>query len=148
MPAKNGDVVFVHYKGFLNDGSVFDSSEGRDPLSFVVGQGHVIPGFEAAAVDMEVGESKTVHIPCKDAYGEFVEEAQINIPVGQTIVLLHPETGEPMPVKIVKAENGVLTIDGNHPLAGQDLNFEIVLESIGEVEDSDSDCECSCGCSK
>jgi len=147
MSAKKGDLVEVHYKGILTDDSVFDSSEGKEPLEFTIGQGHVIPGFENAVEGMEIGESKTVDIEIKDAYGDIVPEAIIEIPVGQRLVLLNPETGEPMPVNIIKAENGILTIDGNHPLAGKDLTFEIKLENINPVE-TESDHNCSCGCGK
>lgn len=146
--AKKGDSVKVHYTGTLDDNSVFDSSEGRAPLEFVIGSGHVIPGFEKAAEGMTVGESKKVKISCTDAYGPIVPNATIEIPVGQRLVLLHPESGEPMPVTILKAENGMLSLDGNHPLAGKDLNFEIKLEGISEGHShshSHGDGE-SCGC--
>lgn len=144
MKAKNGDAVKVHYKGTLSDGSVFDSSEGREPLGFVLGQGHVIPGFEKGVEGMEVGEKKTIHIPCAEAYGEVVKDAQVQIKSGERLVLLHPATGEPMPVTIVSAENGVLTLDGNHPLAGKDLTFDLTLDQIGEAEEGC--CGGSCGC--
>ncbi|MGL4676260.1 MAG: FKBP-type peptidyl-prolyl cis-trans isomerase [Brevinema sp.] len=149
MKAKTGDAVKVHYKGTLSDGTVFDSSEGRDPLGFVLGQGHVIPGFDKGVEGMEVGEKKTVHIPCDEAYGKVVDEAVVEIPAGQRLVLLHPSSGEPMPVTIISAENGVLTLDGNHPLAGKDLNFDLTLDSIGELDEHDhkhGECGCNCGC--
>lgn len=155
--AKKGDTVKVHYKGTLSDKSVFDSSEGREPLQFTIGAGHVIPGFENAAEGMSVGETKKVSILSKDAYGPVLLNATIEIPAGQRLVLLHPESGEPMPVTIIKAENGMLTLDGNHPLAGKDLNFEITLEEVSSTEScgcghdhSDSGCGCDskggCGC--
>lgn len=148
MKAQKGDAVKVHYKGTLTDGTVFDSSEGREPLSFVLGQGHVIPGFDKGVEGMEIGESKTINIPCAEAYGDVVKDAQVQIPAGERLVLLHPSTGEPMPVTIVSAENGVLTLDGNHPLAGKDLTFDLTLDSIGEEP---SGCcggsgDNSCGC--
>lgn len=140
--AKKGDAVKVHYKGTLDDNTVFDSSEGREPLAFVIGEGHVIPGFENATEGMAIGETKKIHIPSSEAYGDVVEQAVVEIPVGQRLVLLHPETGEPMPVTIIKAENGILTLDGNHPLAGKDLNFEITMEEIGEPESNSGACSC------
>lgn len=140
--AKKGDAVKVHYKGTLDDNTVFDSSEGREPLAFVIGEGHVIPGFENATEGMVIGETKKIHIPSSEAYGDVVEQAVVEIPVGQRLVLLHPETGEPMPVTIIKAENGILTLDGNHPLAGKDLNFEITMAEIGEPESNSGACSC------
>ncbi len=110
MQAKKGDAVKVHYKGSLSDGTVFDSSEGREPLAFVLGQGHVIPGFDKGVEGMEIGESKTVHIPCSEAYGDVVADATIEIPAGQRLVLLHPSTGEPMPVTIFSAENESVSV--------------------------------------
>ncbi|MGL5956690.1 MAG: FKBP-type peptidyl-prolyl cis-trans isomerase [Brevinema sp.] len=146
MKAKKGDAVKVHYKGSLSDGSVFDSSEGKEPLGFVLGQGHVIPGFDKGVEGMEIGESKTIHILCDDAYGKVVDDAVVEIPAGQRLVLLHPSSGEPMPVTIVSAENGVLTLNGNHPLAGQDLTFDLTLDSIGEIDEEEKGHECRCGC--
>ncbi|MGL4394356.1 MAG: FKBP-type peptidyl-prolyl cis-trans isomerase [Brevinema sp.] len=145
MSIKKGDAVKVHYKGSLDDGTVFDSSEGREPLAFTVGQGHVIPGFDNAMEGMKVNETKTVHIPCKEAYGEHSEDNLLDVPVGQRLFLLHPATGQPVPVKVLKAENGMLTLDANHELAGQNLNFEITVHSIGEVEEGGS-CGDGCGC--
>ncbi|MGL4561640.1 MAG: FKBP-type peptidyl-prolyl cis-trans isomerase [Brevinema sp.] len=146
MSVKKGDAVKVHYKGTLDDGTVFDSSEGREPLSFTVGQGHVIPGFDKAMEGMKISETKTVHIPSNEAYGEYSEENVLNIPVGQRLFLLHPTTGQPVPVKVLKAENNTLVIDANHDLAGKNLNFEITLESIGEVPEESDHCGCGCGC--
>ncbi|MGL5255112.1 MAG: FKBP-type peptidyl-prolyl cis-trans isomerase [Brevinema sp.] len=144
--AKKGNSVKVHYKGTLADKSVFDSSEGREPLEFVLGAGHVIPGFDNAVEGMEVGEKKTVNIPSDQAYGKVQENATVEIPVGQRLVLLHPETGEPMPVTIVKAEKGMLTLDGNHPLAGKDLTFELSLEEVSDAPAHNHDHGDSCGC--
>lgn len=130
MKVEKGHTVKVHYKGTLSDGTVFDSSEGRDPLTFTIGQGQVIPGFEKGIEGMDIGETRELHIPCAEAYGEIVEDAVVSVDVGQRMVLVHPETGEAMPVTIVSAENGVVQLNGNHPLAGENLNFEITLESI------------------
>jgi peptidylprolyl isomerase len=133
---ESGKTVKVHYTGKLNDGSVFDSSEGRDPLEFQVGIGQVIPGFDAAIQQMDVGASQTITIPSNEAYGEVREEMiavvphtqfpeGINPEVGQTLQLKTPEGALPVRVTEVK-EEGVV-IDGNHPLAGKDLTFDLTL---------------------
>lgn len=135
--AKKGSTVHVHYKGFLDDGSVFDSSEGGAPLEFVVGSGMVIPGFDAAVMSMEVGDTKTVHIPCDQAYGPHREELVTHrslievgspdkLPVGETIYF-RGQGGQPIPAKVLKIENGEAWFDFNHNLAGKDLNFELTL---------------------
>ena len=137
---KNGDTVHLHYKGTLNDGTVFDSSEGREPLSFVVGAGHIIPGLDSAIPGMSVGDRKTVTVPCGQAYGDVnpamrqaVPRAEIpgNIPteVG-TQLQMQTQTGEVIPVVIVDADDATITLDANHPLAGKDLTFAIELVSI------------------
>jgi peptidylprolyl isomerase len=133
---ETGKTVKVHYTGSLNDGSVFDSSQGRDPLEFQVGTGQVIPGFDAAVQQMDVGSTKTIKIPSDEAYGEVRQEMIALIPheqfpdgldpeVGQTLQLRTPEGALPVRVTDVK-DNGVV-IDGNHPLAGEDLTFELTL---------------------
>ncbi|MGF1461158.1 MAG: peptidylprolyl isomerase [Leptolyngbyaceae cyanobacterium] len=133
---ETGKTVKVHYTGKLNDGSVFDSSEGRDPLEFQVGSGQVIPGFDAAIQQMDIGSSKTITIPSTEAYGEVREEMIALVPhaqfpegmnpeVGQTLQLQTPQGALPVRVTEVK-DNGVV-IDGNHPLAGQDLTFDLTL---------------------
>lgn len=141
--AKNGANVRVHYKGFLDDGTIFDSSEGGEPLEFVVGSGMVIPGFDSAVASMEVGDTKTVHIPCAEAYGEYREElvgkrplAELGatpeqLPVGQTIYFRGPG-GQPLPAKVLAVEDGIATFDFNHNLAGKDLNFELTLVEVVE----------------
>jgi FKBP-type peptidyl-prolyl cis-trans isomerase 2 len=135
MPIKKGDKVKVEYKGTLDDGSVFDSSEGREPLEFEAGSGQVIAGFDEAVIGMEKGESKTVHIKADDAYGQPNPELKRDIPrdslssevepkEGMMLALNAPD-GRQMPAKIVKVTDKTITIDLNHPLAGKDLNFEI-----------------------
>ena len=134
-----GKTVQVHYKGTLDDGVVFDSSEGRDPLEFQVGSGQVIPGFDAAIQEMIVGSSKTVTIPSAEAYGDIRPEMIATIPheqfpedlnpqVGQTLQLTTPQ-GE-LPVQVVDVKDEGVTIDGNHPLAGQNLTFELTLVDV------------------
>lgn len=138
--AKSGDKVNVHYTGSLGDGTVFDSSRERDPLAFEVGAGQVIPGFNDAVDGMEVGNTVTVTIPAKDAYGEvrddFILKVQpsdipeeITPEVGMELQL-HQQDGGAVPVKVTEVTEEHVTLDANHPLAGQDLTFEIELVSI------------------
>ena len=133
---ETGKTVKVHYTGTLNDGSVFDSSQGRAPLEFQVGADQVIPGFDAAIQQMDVGTTKTITIPSNQAYGEVRQEMIALIPheqfpeglnpeVGQTLQLRTPE-GE-LPVRVTDVQNNGVVIDGNHPLAGKDLTFELTL---------------------
>ena len=138
--AKAGDTVQVHYTGKLDDGSVFDSSAGRDPLEFTVGSGQVIPGFEQAVEGMAVGQTKTVTIPAAEAYGERVAEAVLQVPREQLPPDLEPEVGQQLvmqsrdgrqiPIVVVEVTEDSITIDANHPLAGRDLTFEIELVSV------------------
>ena len=136
---ESGKTVKVHYKGTLNNGTVFDSSEGREPLEFQVGSGQVIPGFDAAVKAMETGSSKTVTIPCAEAYGDIVPELIGTVPKAQFPEEIQPEVGQTLelqspqgnlPVRVMEInEEGVL-LDGNHPLAGQDLTFELTLVGV------------------
>lgn len=140
--AKNGDTVAVHYTGSLTDGTIFDSSREREPLSFTVGEGQVIAGFNDAVDGMQVGDSVTVTIPAANAYGEFNEQFIIDVPpadipaefeveVGMDLQL-HQDDGGAIPVRVTSVTPESVTLDANHPLAGQDLTFEIELVSIGE----------------
>jgi peptidylprolyl isomerase len=133
---ENGTTVKVHYKGTLDDGSVFDSSENRDPLSFTIGAGQVISGFDAAVRTMDVGATNTVTIPCNEAYGERNENLMLTLGRDQFPGNVEPEVG--MSIKMTTphgpliaritgiGEDGVV-VDGNHPLAGQNLTFELTL---------------------
>lgn len=159
---ENGLFVEVAYKGTLADGKVFDSSEGRDPLEVQMGTGQLIPGFEAALMDMKVGEKKTFTLPPEEAYGERNEDRtmdfpaaqvppQINPQVGQTIALSSPE-GQQMPAVITHVDDEKVTVDLNHPMAGKSLTFEIEVVGISKEaahrpmdECTPSDCG-SCGC--
>ena len=132
--ASDGDTVAVHYRGTLDDGTEFDSSEGRDPLSFVVGSGQVIAGFDDAVRGLAVGESRTVRIEPEDAYGEYTEEAVIDFPadsapeglqVGDAVTLGNGGRGT-----VLEITDEFVKIDANHPLAGEALTFEIELVSI------------------
>ncbi|WP_047267243.1 FKBP-type peptidyl-prolyl cis-trans isomerase [Marinitoga sp. 1197] len=140
MKAEKGNTVKVHYTGTLNDGSVFDTSNGREPLEFTLGTGQVIPGFEEAIIGMEIGEKKTITIPSKEAYGEYSEEKVFELPkqnfpsnideaLGQT-VQLGDSTGNVFLAKILEVTDEIVKMDTNHPLAGKDLTFEIELIEI------------------
>ncbi len=138
--AKQGDKVKVHYKGSLADGTVFDSSEGRDPLEFVVGQHQVIPGFEDAVEGMNVGDSTETTIPADQAYGQRREDLVLTVPKAQMPEGLEPEVGmqlqlrqpdgRPAIARITEVTEDAVTLDVNHPLAGQDLTFSIDLVEI------------------
>lgn len=139
--AKIGDTVSVHYTGKLDDGTVFDSSSGREPLQFALGAGNVIPGFEDAVIGMAPGESKTQTIAASDAYGDYYPEmvmvvdrqqfpADMPVEIGQQLQIQQPG-GPPIPVVITDVNGAEVTLDANHPLAGQDLTFDIQLVTIG-----------------
>jgi len=138
--AKNGDTVKINYKGTLDDGTVFDSSEGRDPLSFTLGSGQVIPGFEEAVLGMTVGENKSINIPADKAYGQRNEEMIIEAPRDQVPPEITPEiglklqmggpNGEVVVVEITEVTDSHIKLDANPPLAGKDLNFDIELVAI------------------
>ena len=139
--AKNGDNVKIHYTGTLDDGSVFDTSSGREPLGFKLGGSQVIPGFEEAVLGMAVGESKKVNIPMDKAYGRRNEDLVITVPRDQVPPEIKPElglklqmggpNGEIIMVEVVDVTDDTISLDANPPLAGQDLNFEIELVEIG-----------------
>ena len=137
---KQGDSISVNYTGTLDDGTVFDSSEGREPLSFVVGSGQVIPGFDEGVLGMEVGDIRDVSIPADQAYGAYHEELVKVVPrsafpahVTPTIGLgfeLELPSGQSIPVRIIEIEGEDVTLDANHLLAGETLNFHITLLGI------------------
>ncbi|RBL88777.1 MULTISPECIES: FKBP-type peptidyl-prolyl cis-trans isomerase [Chitinophaga] len=137
---KNGDTVKVHYQGRLTNGTMFDSSEGRAPLEFKVGAHMVIKGFENGVLDMKPGEKKTIHIPVDQAYGPKNEEMimdfpKANIPpdlnpeVGMELQMSNPE-GQVFQVKVAAIGTDFITLDANHPLAGEDLVFDLELVEI------------------
>ena len=139
--AQQGDTVKIHYTGKLEDGSVFDSSEGRDPLEFTIGSGQVIPGFEEAVTGMADGDKKEVTIPADKAYGQRNEEMIIQAPRDQVPADINPEVGqqlqmagpggETLIVRVTEVTDDHITLDANPPLAGKDLTFAIELVSIG-----------------
>ncbi|MBD2259741.1 peptidylprolyl isomerase [Pseudanabaena sp. FACHB-2040] len=139
--AKPGDTVSVHYTGKLDDGTVFDSSANRDPLQFAIGAGHVIPGFEEAVVGLSPGQAVTKMIPPDLAYGPYRDEMvmvvdreqippEIPVDVGQQLHLQGPAGQPPLPVLVTDISETQVTLDANHPLAGENLTFEIELLEI------------------
>ena len=138
--AKAGDTVKIHYTGTLDDGTQFDSSAGRDPLEFELGSGQVIPGFEKAVEGMAVGDTKKVNIPAEDAYGprhdQMIQEVprsalpdDIEPQVGMGLQARRPD-GAMLDLTITEVGEESITVDGNHPLAGQALNFDLELVEI------------------
>lgn len=138
--AGTGDTVRVHYTGTLDDGTVFDTSSGREPLEFTIGSGQVIPGFEGAVNGMSPGDSETVKIPAEQAYGRHQEEMMLEVDRAQVPPELDPQVGERLeikqqngqsvPVTVTAITETLITLDGNHPLAGQALTFEIELVEV------------------
>lgn len=140
MEVKTGDKVRVHYSGRLLDGTLFDSSEGREPLEFTVGAGQMIKGFDAGVQGMRVGDRKTLQIPPEEAYGHRDEEAIIefpaeNVPSDMALepgmqLTLRNQYGQPVPVVVLEVKTDVIMMDANHMLAGQELVFEVELVEI------------------
>jgi len=138
--AKDGDTVKVHYTGKFEDGTVFDSTDGRDPLEFTLGNGQLIAGFEKALIGMNPGESKTSNIPQDEAYGPRNEEMKQVVERNQLPPDLDPQVGMQLQVKtpedqtlivsIAEVSDTHVTLDANHPLAGKDLNLDIQLVEI------------------
>lgn len=141
--AKAGDKVRVHYEGQLSDGTIFDSSLEREPIEFILGQDTVIPGFEQAVIGMEVGESKDVSIPPEDGFGEYSEDLVVNIEKSILPPDINPELGMQLEVSseeedektprvftIAEIAEDSVTLDGNHPLAGEEIAFKIELLEI------------------
>jgi len=148
---KSGDTVYVHYTGHLLDGEQFDSSAGREPLAFTLGGGMVIPGFDAAVADLELGEKTTVTIPADEAYGPHSDELIQRVPrdffgdelpeVGWVVQLQSPD-GQVIAASIESIEDDEVALDLNHPLAGQDLVFDLELVDISDEPLVDG---CGCG---
>ena len=137
---KSGDTVAIHYTGTLQDGTTFDSSEGREPLEFEVGSGQIIPGLDSALPGMAVGDKKVVKVASDEAYGPVNPEmrqavpregipADIPLEVGTQLQMQTPD-GQAMPVTVVDVDEATVTLDANHPLAGKDLQFDIELVKI------------------
>lgn len=137
---KQGDTVSVHYTGTLDDGTVFDTSEGGPPLVFTVGSGQVIAGFENGVLGMEIGETRDITIPPEEAYGEYHEELvgvvprsffppDVNPAIGLSFEL-QLQSGETLAVRIIDIEGDNIVLDANHPLAGETLHFKVRLVGV------------------
>lgn len=135
---KPGSKVKVHYTGTLDDGTVFDSSEGRDPLEFTVGENQVIPGFENGIKEMKLNQEKTIKIKPSEAYGEKHEKLIMKLPrekfpkeieANGRLILKGPQ-GQQIPAMITEINDSQVTIDLNHPLAGKELNFKVKVVAI------------------
>ena len=139
--AKQGDNVSIHYTVRRDDGTVFDSSGGRNPLEFTLGEGKVMRGFEVAVQGMEEGQVKTVTVPSDQAYGEHRDNLVVTVSKQQLPEGLSPKVGQQLQMRtkegrtfqavVTAVESDAVELDANHPLAGRDLTFEIELVRIG-----------------
>lgn len=138
--AENGSIIKVHYTGKFDDGSVFDSSREREPLEFTLGEGSLIKGFEEAVIGMAVGDTKTVRIPADKAYGVYRDDlvmtvAKIQFPpdielkAGVVLCLRRPD-GYAIDATITTVNEDSVTLNANHPLAGEDLTFDLEMVSV------------------
>lgn len=141
---KENNTVKVNYTGKLSDGQIFDSSEGREPIEFTLGQGQLIPGFEKGLIDMKLNEKKTITIPKEEAYGDvnkdlIQEVKKTELPqdmapeVGMGLVSKSPD-GQEMNLMVVEVREETIVIDGNHPLAGKELVFDLEVLAISEAK--------------
>lgn len=138
--AREGDTVRVHYRGRLDDGSIFDSSEGQDPIEFQIGANQVIDGFEQAIVGMSAGQTKVQAIPAEEAYGSRQEDLVFEVPrsavqegmdlVVGDLVQVHLPDGQTAPMHVLAMNDDTMTLDANHPLAGKNLTFDLELVQI------------------
>jgi FKBP-type peptidyl-prolyl cis-trans isomerase 2 len=138
-----GDNVKVHYTGTFSDGQMFDTSDGSEPLAFTVGAGQVIPGFDQALLGMEINETKNIVIPPGEAYGEREEGlvqqlrrdqfrlGDFEPEIGMAIEMRTPD-GQGIPMVITKLTDATVTLDANHPLAGETLHFALTLVEIAD----------------
>jgi len=138
--AKSGDTVQIHYTGKLADGTPFESSEGRDPVAFTIGEGRVLPALEQAVDGMTVGDAQTVTVDQGEAFGPHREELvqtverervpeEVELEKGTRLTATDSE-GNKVALTVVDFDDSTVTLDANHPLAGQDLTFEVRLVSI------------------
>ncbi|NLF15440.1 MAG: peptidylprolyl isomerase [Anaerolineaceae bacterium] len=143
--AKIGDTVRVHYMGKLDDGTVFDTTMTHEPVEFTIGSRQVIPGFEQAVIGLEPGESVTVRVPALKAFGAYRPEMVQSVHPSQLPDGMEPEVGqqlqiprsdgEPFLVRVTEVSDASITLDANHPLAGQDLTFNVRLVEIKEAQE-------------
>ncbi len=137
---KAGDTVRIHYTGTLDDGTVFDSSQGREPLEFTVGSGEIIPGLDNALPGMAEGEQKSVAVPADEAYGQHDPNGRQEVPRDQipehipldpgTALQMQTPDGQAVPVTVAEVTDEVVVLDANHPLAGKDLTFDVEMVEI------------------
>ncbi|MFT5021853.1 MAG: FKBP-type peptidyl-prolyl cis-trans isomerase 2 [Flavobacteriaceae bacterium] len=141
---KENNTIKVNYTGKLSDGQVFDSSEGKEPLEFTLGQGQIIPGFEKGVMDMKLNEKKTITIAKEEAYGEINDDLKqevqktelpedITPKVGMGLVSKTPD-GKETNLRVIEVKAETVVIDGNHPLAGEDLIFDVEVVGIKDTE--------------
>jgi peptidylprolyl isomerase len=137
--AKNGDLVKVNYEGKLKDGTVFGCSLDDEPLEFKIGDGNLIPAFEEAVIGMDLKDSKTIEVPCKEAFGEYRDDLVLSVSRNELPPDLEPKVGEKVELmreditfaaEITDVSDDAITLDVNHPLAGKDLTFDIELVEI------------------
>jgi len=139
--AKTGDIVQVHYRGLFEDGTVFDATHQKEPFEFTLGETMVVPGFEKAVLGMEIGEEKTVTVPPEDAFGRIQEGLAVTVKMSDLPGKIEPRVGmmlqvrskehkEVSKVTITAVTDDTVTLDGNHPLAGKALTYEIELVAI------------------
>jgi peptidylprolyl isomerase len=155
---ENGVFVSVHYKGTLQDGEVFDTSKGRDPLEVQMGAGQLIPGLEKALMGMSLNEKKVLTIEPEEAYGHVDKSlthsfarpdvpSEMNAEVGQVVALTSPE-GQQFPAQIIEVDDEQVVVDLNHPLAGETLTFDIEVAGISSTPTQDhTGCGTGCACS-
>jgi len=140
--ARTGDTVSIHYTGRLEDGTVFDSSEGREPLQFEVGSGKIIPGLDGAIAGMSEGEKKTVSVEPDEGYGPIQPDAmqavprenipdEIDLEIGAPLQV-QTQDGRTVAVTVAEISDEEVVLDANHPLAGKKLEFDVELVKIGE----------------
>jgi FKBP-type peptidyl-prolyl cis-trans isomerase SlpA len=141
---KENNTIKVNYTGKLSDGQVFDSSEGKEPLEFTLGQGQIIPGFEKGVMDMKLNEKKTITIAKEEAYGEINDDLKqevqktelpedITPKVGMGLISKTPD-GKETNLRVIEVKAETVVIDGNHPLAGEALIFEVEVVGIKDTD--------------
>ncbi|MDP2497602.1 MAG: peptidylprolyl isomerase [Candidatus Palauibacterales bacterium] len=138
--AEQGDTVTVHYTGTLEDGTVFDTSEERDPISFEIGADEVIPGFEDAVLGLEPGDTASTTLPPEEAYGPRSDERILPVPRSELPEDMDPDVGDELevqlengqraPARVAETDESTVTLDLNHPLAGRELTFEVELVDV------------------
>lgn len=140
--AKAGDTVKIHYTGKLSDGKQFDSTEERGPMEFKLGEGQVLPGFEEAVKGMEVGEKKNFTLSPEEGYGPRQEDLTVEVEKSEIEKFVEPQVGQQLELRqqdggkvlvmVTDIQDDKVTLDANHPLAGEELSFDVELVDIGE----------------